>query len=154
MEDSAALWEFALALYSSPGVEKTLLRLQDHAHANVNVLLWACWLQKRNIRLNHATIEQAETSIAEWDRDVVQSLRKLRRQLKAKEAESAVIATVREQIKSAELSAERHCLHLLAEVPVGAPAAEEPDNIRLYLEHLACEEEVAPLRAAMACAEK
>src|SRR5690554_5692193 len=95
MKNKEALWQFALALYSSPGVEKTLLHLQDQLGANVNLLLWSCWLQKRHIKLTPSLLTSAKGTIAHWDNSVVQSLRHLRRQLKAQEAESPLIKTLR-----------------------------------------------------------
>lgn len=149
MKGGPTLWDFAVALYSSPGVEETVLRLQDHAGANVNILLWACWLQKRNIPLSEAVLLNAETAIAKWDQSIVQVLRRLRRQLKGQEAESPVIVELRREIKSAELLAERHCLDLLVALNVGPPQAEEPDNLGLYLDHLGARDDVAAVRLAL-----
>lgn len=149
MNDGRSLWDFALALYSSPGVEETVLHLQDQANANVNVLLWACWLQKRGIVLTESMLASAKAAIESWDESVVQVLRKLRRQLKSEEGKSAVIAALRGEIKSAELLAERHCLDLLSAIPVDTPGSVEPDNLGFYLQHLAASADVTALQAAL-----
>lgn len=154
MGEDLALWDFALALYSSPGVEETVLRLQDQANANVNLLLWACWLQKRNIALSKAMLLEAEASIAEWDRAVVRVLRGLRRRLKDQEGRSRVIADLRREIKSAELLAERHCLDLLAALRLEASQLEEPDNLSVYLNRLGVQADLSALRFALASGEK
>lgn len=149
MKESTALWDFALALYSSPGVEETVLQLQDQANANVNILLWACWLQQRKIALSESALVNAEAAIADWDQTVVQVLRHLRRQLKVQEAGSELIADLRLTIKSAELLAERHCLDLLEALPTVAPQIDEPDNLSMYLDHLGAGEDISALRLAL-----
>lgn len=151
MEGRAALWDFAVALYSSPDVEKTLLYLQDHFKVNVNLVLWACWLQKRHIALDQPLLQAAENAIAGWDNSVVQNLRQLRRQLKADAADDELIAQLREQIKSAELLAERQCLNLLADLAISPCQRNgEPDNLGFYLSHRVGNAEVAALRQALA----
>lgn len=113
-EEEQALWEFALALYSSPGVEETVLRLQDRFAVNVNILLWACRLETLGIVLTPALLADAEASTDDWDREVVQTLRQLRRHLRGPRTE------LRERVKEAELLAEKESLARLARVPLPA----------------------------------
>lgn len=132
--DGEPLWEFALALYSSPGVEETALHLQDTLGVNINVLLWACWLETRKLRLTPALLQHAESSIAAWDCHVVQVLRRLRQDLKAYEVETAT--ELRASVKEAEILAERQCLAMLQTIELAAPEADLDlgQNMAFYLD--------------------
>jgi len=66
------LWEFALALYSSPGVEEMALFLQDSKRLRVSLLLWLCWLEARKLRLTQQQLQRAEADIAVWDDRLVE----------------------------------------------------------------------------------
>src|SRR5690606_29038629 len=133
------LWEFALALYSSPGVEETALYLQDSKRLRVSVLLWLCWLEARNIRLSPAQLSRAEADIAGWDDQVVARLRSMRRRLKKAAARHSGTAALRRNIKHLELLAERYLLARLAAVETrcsfaGLQPPAPGDNLALYLQ--------------------
>ncbi|MBW6393081.1 TIGR02444 family protein [Billgrantia antri] len=105
------LWDFALAFYARPGVEAACLCLQDEAGIDVCELLWHCWLYRHGLTLREEPPELE--AIRRWQRSVTQSLRDLRRQLKAEAARSPGIADVRRRIQQAELAAERETLQRL-----------------------------------------
>jgi uncharacterized protein (TIGR02444 family) len=149
--DNRSLWEFALALYSSPGVEETVLSLQDEAGVNVNILLWSCWLESRGIRMNPATLAQAQAVISDWEAQVVSPLRRLRRKLKPLAAEDDLGGELRNHIKDAELLAERRCLELLNAVDLSG-ASRDPapgENAFAYLGHIGARGELSPLLIAL-----
>ncbi len=80
---AASLWRFSLMLYSRPGVADALIRLQDERGHNVNLILFGLWLGLcEGVRLDTEALARAQATIAPLDRDLVQKLRGLRRQLK------------------------------------------------------------------------
>lgn len=136
VESSASsLWDFAVGLYTQPGVSSLCLELQDKYAVNVNVLLFARWLETRERRIELAA---ALACVSDWDKNYVQVLRQLRRQMKMEFAESLMqVADVRDQIKRAELQAERLELHWLEQLAGDWPQASDliaGQNIRAYLQ--------------------
>lgn len=150
MTGARSLWEFALALYSSPGVEETVLHLQDEQGANVNILLWTFWLESRGIPLSLPLLARAEAAIEDWDTQVVAALRHLRRQLKAPAEREPFARDIRSRIKEAELLAERRCLGLLEslELPRSTHAPRPGENATVYLRHLGVQADCTALLTA------
>ncbi|MFJ5235227.1 TIGR02444 family protein [Pseudomonas neuropathica] len=109
---SSDLWSFSLATYARPGVEDACLRLQT-AGANVCLLLCGLWLEQRGVICDEQRVGQLQTLTEPWDTEVVQPLRSLRMQWKARAVDDAVLKGMREQIKSLELEAERALLSRL-----------------------------------------
>ncbi len=106
------LWEFALALYSQPGVESACLALQDQARVDVCELLWRCWLLHHG-SLPGPTAEKGLAEVLRWQREVTVPLRRLRRRLKPQASIRPGVAGLRETLKHAELQAERETLDQL-----------------------------------------
>ena len=98
------LWDFALALYGRPGVKECALRLQDEANMDVLILLADRWLvqQQRDWPVA-ATLQEYR----HWRESMIVPLRALRRAC-GKDQQPLY-----GQLLQAELSAERHGLHLL-----------------------------------------
>ena len=144
---SSGLWDFSLAFYARAGVADACLHLQDEQGVNVNLLLWCAWLDARAIMLDAGRLHSAQKRIHAWDEHYVVPLRQLRRRMKAEfGVEDAGIEAVREQIKHAELLAERQLQFWLEtmvaswdERPAGKPAAEW-NNLRFYLQHMSVTE--------------
>jgi len=151
--DAAAdsFWRFSLMVYSRPGVADALLRLQDRAGHNVNLVLFAMWLgliQRR--RLDAADLSRATAAIADLSRDVVEPLRQLRRALK--ENPAADIRALRRRVLALEIDAERRVQARLAASIAGrktrssdGPRIAEA-NLRLVLGVDASSEEALILR--------
>ena len=134
------LWDFALAIYTRPGVEPLCLRLQDNHAVNIPLLLFAYWLETGQRRIE---LSEALACIGSWDKAYVQVLRKLRRQMKQDYGEEVEVA--REQIKRAELLAERQELYWLEQLARDwphDPALKRGDNLRAYLVQLKVPEAV------------
>lgn len=105
-----AFWAFSLELFSRPGVEAACLTLQDDFGANVNIVLWSCWLPLAGyLPPGPEEISQAVGAVAGWQRDVVVPIRQVRRNLKrdfSAHAEESLVS-LRKRLQGAELQAER-----------------------------------------------
>lgn len=97
-------WQYSLAHYARREVADTCLDLQDRCAANVNLLLFCCWLGSRGELIEDAQLRVAQALIEEWDREVVRSLRQVRRFLK--QSELAIDSMVQD-VAALELAAER-----------------------------------------------
>lgn len=134
------LWDFSLAHYAKPQVAEHCLQLQDSYGVNVNVLLWALWLESQHKLLTGERLQVALAAIAQWDINYVQALRELRRKMKQDFADDlAQVADVRDQIKHAELLAEKQEQQWLADVAQGwsetTSEIAKGKNLSLYLEY-------------------
>lgn len=103
-------WDFSLAVYRKPGVAEACLRLQNGAGADVNLLLYFCWLATvREAALADAEVRAAVDATEAWRAHVVQPLREVRRWMKGGAAgfrpESA--ESLRTAVKRVELESER-----------------------------------------------
>jgi uncharacterized protein (TIGR02444 family) len=101
-----SLWDWSLEAYARPGVAEACLELQDRHGHSVPYLLWAGWAAVQGRPLTEAPLAAGADLTRTWEEIAVGPLRHVRRQLKASicgiEAEA-----VREQVKAAELAAER-----------------------------------------------
>lgn len=108
--EQTPLWDFALALYTKPGVEAACLTLQEEAGLDVCEMLFHCWLFSYGLEATPVALARQREQRCLWQRQVTEVLRGLRRDLKASAAESEHVASLRETIKQAELMAERENL--------------------------------------------
>ena len=109
---SSDLWSFSLATYARPGVEDACLQLQT-AGVNVCLLLCGLWLGQRGAICDEKRVEQLQALTGPWDIEVVQPLRTLRMQWRARAVDDGVLKGMREQVKALELEAERTLLSRL-----------------------------------------
>lgn len=119
------LWDFALSLYSQPGVETACLTLQDEAEVDVCELLFHCWLYSCGLEAVPAALEREREQRRFWQCHVTEVLRGLRRDLKILAASSESVAALRETIKQAELMAERENLQRWQTWVLEAPSDDE-----------------------------
>lgn len=77
------LADFAFGLYANARIELLSRDLQDTHYANINIILWLCWLDKHNIYLNKKALDSAIDLIGEITGEVVTLLRQARVQMKA-----------------------------------------------------------------------
>ena len=108
------LWDFAVWAYAEPGVEKACLALQNRVGADVNMILFCCWLAYRGTSASQLAqyVGAALKVSREWQRNLVEPLRICRENLKtileAMIGESRIAATaLRERIKQCELEMEQ-----------------------------------------------
>jgi uncharacterized protein (TIGR02444 family) len=118
------IWDWAVAAYAKAGVGETCLELQDGHGQNVPYLLWSAWAAGEGRALDADTLEAGVDTARAWDDAAVQPLRVVRRRLKAPipDMGDAARLALREQVKAAELAAERSLLEeleTLAPEPAG-----------------------------------
>ena len=97
-------WHYSLAHYARPEVAACCLDYQDRFGANINLLLFCCWLGSNGVQLEAETLEQAELTIDDWDNQVVQPLRAVRRYVKSS---AAPLDAVIDRLQALELMAEQ-----------------------------------------------
>ena len=74
------------------------------------LLLCGAWLQTRGVACNEGRLTQLQACAEPWQRDVVQPLRQLRMQWREASEHDEALATLRMQVKTLELEAERTLL--------------------------------------------
>lgn len=109
MKNGNSFWDFSLWIYRQEGVEHSCLELQNNYGCDVNLLLFCCWGGLNYGVLPEAVIGRAVDYSQLWRSDVVQPLRAIRVRMKGKQWITAFDdhETLRGQVKSAELEAER-----------------------------------------------
>jgi uncharacterized protein (TIGR02444 family) len=138
--DDEALWRFSTAFYARAGVAEALIKLQDRARFDVNLMLFALWsgLSGRN-RFTAAELAAADRAASPIRIELVEPLRALRRRLRSNP--DADIQRLREEIKRLELAAERILQNRLARL-AGTPGCDNDPasrvavaeaNLALYL---------------------
>ena len=125
--DPGAFWEFSLAFYSRERVSAACLSLQNRHGADVNILLFCCWLATLGLKLEPAGFHAANVAVEAWRRDVLEPLRASRRAVADQFPEIA--KSDRQAIKHAMLSVELECERIaqekIAQAASGQIAAEE-----------------------------
>jgi len=77
-----AFWRFSLATYADAGVAAACLSLQDRWRADVNLLLYCCWLGRDGRTLDRQALRSAMAHVKTLQREVIGPLRCSRRSLK------------------------------------------------------------------------
>ncbi len=125
-------WQFSLAVYGRAGVPQACLGLQASHGADVNLLLYVCWLSSRGIAGSLDDIRLAAASVEGWHRDVVVALRRVRTGLKAGYAglDPDIGEPYREKVKRAELEAEQIEQAILYALPLSRRPADSSGTDR------------------------
>ena len=102
-------WDFSLKVYGQAEVPAACLRIQAGFGADVNILLYLCWLSARGIAVSGADIEAVVSASSRWHREVVIPLRQIRTKLKSDSlgAEATEAESFRSSVKRLELTAEQ-----------------------------------------------
>jgi len=122
---SNAFWEFSLRVYRQKGVPEACLQLQDRFDADVNLVLYFCWLASRRAApLDAAEVDTIVGATADWRDGVVRPLRKIRRRMKEAfgTVSSELSEPLRSEVKRVELESER-----LQQVVLFERATAEPE---------------------------
>ncbi|GGF80315.1 hypothetical protein GCM10007301_45530 [Azorhizobium oxalatiphilum] len=100
---------FALRVYGQAGVSAACLLLQERRGLDVNVLLFAAYVGAvRGLTLAAADLERVHAAVAPWHRDVVRSLRAVRKGLKTgpSPAPNRTTDALRAKVQAIEIEAE------------------------------------------------
>jgi uncharacterized protein (TIGR02444 family) len=124
---SGTLWDWTLSAYARPGVSEATLALQDEHGFSTALLLWAVWADPDPETLANGV----QTTVA-WDETVLWPLRNVRRTLKARRAPFDDVARegLREDVKAAELRAERVLMEALESLAGPAETVDPPAALR------------------------
>ncbi|MDO9434395.1 TIGR02444 family protein [Hydrogenophaga sp.] len=133
------VWRFAIGLYALPGVAEACLALQDGAHVDVCVLLYALYADAQGRSLDAAELKQADAAARPWREQVVHPLRAMRRQLKPGFGQLSAddTAPVRAQVQAAELAAEKLLLAHLHRFDVARQTPTRRDGARATVYEIA-----------------
>lgn len=99
-------WDYSLVHYGRPEVARACLELQEDVGANVNLVLFCCWLGSFGQVLTVQDLDEAEAVIRDWNEQVVEPLRGVRRFVQSVFAGFADQEWPQE-VKQLELKAER-----------------------------------------------
>ena len=139
-------WRFSLRTYRAPGVAEACLVLQDGCGADVNLLLYCCWMGLGGRRLGERAVRASMAAVARWQSEVVRPLRRARRAIKRSHrgVTRAWAEHLRECIGAAELDAEyaeqrvlsRHAARMPRLVRARNPREAAAANLKCYLDLL------------------
>ena len=106
-----SFWKFAVRTYRCDGVQEACLALQNEHGADVNMLLFCCWMGTTRGEFDTKTFGMVLDFSRTWADQVVRPLRKVRTWMKTKGCPDPVIQVescinLRERIKNVELEAE------------------------------------------------
>lgn len=107
--ETPGFWLFSLAIYGRAGVEDSCLVLQNQFDADVNILLWCCWLAWDHGHIaDQDDLNAADKRVENWRNEVLKPLRQAR-------MASQGVEDSYQALKEAELEAERHAQALIHE---------------------------------------
>jgi uncharacterized protein (TIGR02444 family) len=139
-------WRFSVRTYGLRGVAAACLALQDECGADVNLLLYCCWIGRDGRRLSGRMLRSAMSAVARWQADVIVPMRRARRAIDARPrgTDARRLKRLRAAIGAAELDAEYVEQILLArcatDVPVRAESCEPREaahaNVQAYLDRI------------------
>ena len=123
------LWDFALAVYARSGVEAACLTLQDEHGQCVPLLLWRLWAVAEGRGIDPVLLAGAAETAKAWEDAATVPLRDIRRRLKRRfpPVSDSARAALREDLKAAELSAERLLLETLEALTPPSAGATQVD---------------------------
>jgi uncharacterized protein (TIGR02444 family) len=122
--DPGAFWEFSLAYYSRERVSAACLSLQNRRGADVNILLFCCWLATLSLKVEQAGLHAAIAAVEAWRREVLEPLRSARRAVADQFPEIAKSdrQSIKHGLLSVELECERVAQEKIAQAVTGGPA--------------------------------
>ena len=109
------LWSFALTIYQRDAVAPACLDLQEQCKIDVPLMLCAVFACLQGKDISDEDLTQLHNLASPWQNDIVQSLRRIRTQLKTgpQPAPNAVTEDLRNKVKAAELTAEKIQLEMM-----------------------------------------
>ena len=145
-----SFWDFSVRTYRTSGVSEACLALQNDQGADVNMLLFCCWVGAAVGPFDDELFSRASEYSARWAENVVIPLREARSWMKhtgctAEPTPTEDCMQLREQVKSVEFAAEKmqqQVLESLLSVEKSHAAATDPliddvaANLKRYLESM------------------
>ena len=109
------LWSFALTIYQRDAVAPACLDLQEQCQIDVPLMLCAVFACLQGKDISDEDLTQLHNLASPWQSDIVQSLRRIRTQLKTgpQPAPNLVTEDLRDKVKTAELTAEKIQLEMM-----------------------------------------
>jgi|GEM_PF-1110462 len=140
-----SLWDYAVKVYSFKEIEDICLSLQDEYHANIDMILWCCWLDAEGIKLSTSIMDEVLINIDSVNQSTLIKLRGIRRTLDSAgvftEKQSKLIG---KQLLNAELMIEKVLLFRLQELTQRysrrARDDENPLDMHFYFDFLSIKE--------------
>jgi len=77
---NSELWNYSTQIWTLPEVKVICLALQNNYDANVNILLYCCWVGDKNLSLNDDDIQSLLDSIQPWQ-TIIKPLRDSRKMM-------------------------------------------------------------------------
>jgi len=107
-----SFWDFSVRTYRTHGVADACLSLQNDYGADVNMLLYCCWIGAVAGRFDDELFARASDFATQWAEHVVIPLRSARTWMKhtgchTEPLPTAVCMELRENVKSVEFAAEK-----------------------------------------------
>ena len=134
MSEDNAFWNYAVEIYSRPGVKALCLGLQDSYQCSVNRLLFALWLAQQG----RALADNLETpEIKRWRSERLEPLRRLRYLLKVDVVEDPALDKCYQMLKETELEAEKVEISMLQSCLHRCPLAAQQEGLGLRNLHRA-----------------
>ena len=135
-------WDFSLKFYDQKNVATSCLALQEDVGADVNLLLYCCWVASQGaVVIETAEFVEIIDAISPWHLKVIKRLRQIRRDIKKGSAcDLGVLSEgLRQSIKKCELEGERVEQIILYESGVrnfpitNVPPSEKVTNAKINL---------------------
>jgi uncharacterized protein (TIGR02444 family) len=143
IEIKSHFWTYATGFYAQEPIQQKCLELQDVYGANVDMILWLCWLDSNRLHLPPAALDEALTIVGGINQELLGGLRELRGKLIAGSNFTRVQEQlVRKHILAAELAIEKILLQRLQDFTSRlSPVGPEDECLSLfdYLERFAIE---------------
>ncbi len=147
--ESEGFWDFSVRTYRTDGVPDACLSLQNDCGADVNMLLYCCWIGAYTGQFDAELFARASTFSTLWADHVVVPLRSARTWMKHTGCDTEPVPTdtcmqLRDEIKSVEFAAEKMQQQVLESlVSIDQSWSDAPDqmlknvvaNLMLYSEH-------------------
>ena len=111
-----AFWLYSLRTYRIAGVADACLTMQERWGADVNLILYCCWLGHAGRALDKRSLQSASVAVCRWQAEVIKPLRQARRAMKIspKGLPAELSARLRKRIGALELDLEYMEQYLLA----------------------------------------
>ena len=103
-------WDFSLKFYGQNNVASSCLALQDSVGADVNVLLYCCWVASEGAEvIKPAEFNEIIGAVEPWQSSVVRALRQIRHDMKEHKMLNLgeMSEGLRQSIKHCELEGEK-----------------------------------------------